>query len=198
MPEISVLAILAGCQILFLDREDCARFDCYVLHGAAAARHVCELRIIYPRRHITDDQPFIEIDTAILVILTLVRTPIRCSGRGQIELRNRVFGQIPESCRSMLRDGFANAGRYGKRQYEDMAKLVQRRLLRTALDAAQRQGLAQEWHAGKHSGPAYRGLRFEGSCCAADNSCTAMRIRSGRLSAFSFCLSCELTLTTVL
>ena len=140
---ISASAVLAGCQILFLDREDCARFDCYVLHGAAAARRVCELRIIHPRRHIMDHQPFIEIDTAILVILTLVRTPIRCSGRGQIELRNRIFGQIPESCRSMLRDGFANAGRYGKRQYEDMAKvaqgapsLVQGRLLRTALHAS--------------------------------------------------------------
>jgi hypothetical protein len=42
----------------------------------------------------------------------------------------------------MLRVGFANAGRYGQRQYEDMAKLAQRRLLRTALHASQRQGLA--------------------------------------------------------
>jgi hypothetical protein len=109
--------------------------DCYVLHGARSARRVYELRIIYPRRQITDGQPFIEIDTAILVILTLVRTPIRCSGRGQIELRNRIFGQIPESCRSMLRDGFVNVGRYGKRQYEDKAKLAQGRLLRTALQA---------------------------------------------------------------
>jgi hypothetical protein len=111
--------------MLFLDREDRARFDFYVLHLAGAARRVCELRVIYPRRHTTDGQPLIEIDAAVLVILTLVRTPIRCSGRGQIELQNRIFGQIPESCRSLLRDGFANAGRYGKRQYEDIAQLAQ-------------------------------------------------------------------------
>src|SRR5262249_5369132 len=196
--DVSFCAIADACLFFVLDAEVSPGSACYFRPVRPPPLPVCDLPIIYPRRHITDDQPFIEIDTAILVILTLVRTPIRCSGRGQIELRNRVFGQIPESCRSMLRDGFANAGRYGKRQYEDMANLVQMRLFRTALDAAQRQGLAQEWHAGKHSGQAYRGLRFEGSCCAADNSCTAMRIRSGRLSAFSFCLSCELTLTTVL
>src|SRR6516165_4089937 len=103
------LMVFATCQVLFRNRKDCARLDFDVLHGAGAARNVRKLGVVASRRQIADLQPFIEVDTAVLIVLTLVRTPVRSACRGEIKFRNCILGQIPESRWTLFCGGFGGS-----------------------------------------------------------------------------------------
>jgi len=147
--------VLATCQILFRNREDCARLDFDVLHFAGAARSVRKLGVVASWRQITDLQPFIEVDTAVLIVLALVRAPVRSACRGEIKFRNCTLGQIPESRWALFCAGFGGS-RYCEHG-ESHLECCFRRHFRTARALLRLRSGRQELHGGTDQlGQAFR------------------------------------------
>src|SRR5579863_5619149 len=67
----------ARLQVLLLDREDRAHLDLDVPNRADAPGQVGEFGVIRSGRNVGDAQALVVVNRAILVVLALIRTPIR-------------------------------------------------------------------------------------------------------------------------
>jgi chloramphenicol 3-O-phosphotransferase len=90
-------------QVPLLDPEDRACHDFDIVNSASPSGNVGEFDVINPRRHIGDAQMLIRVDRAILVVLTLVGTPVRRARRRQIKFRDRIPGHIQKLRRAVSR-----------------------------------------------------------------------------------------------
>jgi len=83
--------------VLFLDGKHRAVFHLDVPHDANAADLIGELYIIAAGFDARDSQALVVINRSIPIILALVGTPAVFPRRRQLETRDRVQGEIPES-----------------------------------------------------------------------------------------------------
>src|SRR5262245_22014265 len=90
-------------QLFLLDREDFAGLDLDIAHQAGAPAHVFELGVIGAGPDAGDAQALVGIDGAVLVVLALIGTEIGTAGGRQMQFRDRVPSEIPETRRSALR-----------------------------------------------------------------------------------------------
>src|ERR1700733_13103861 len=97
MSPFSRMSVVARCQILFLDRKDRAGHDLDIVNDANAPGGIGEFGIVAPRRYAGDPQPLVGVDRTVLVVLALVGSPIGAARRRQIEFRDCIHRQIPES-----------------------------------------------------------------------------------------------------
>jgi hypothetical protein len=107
MTDVTVseaMSALAGFQLFFLDREDRPRLNPNTANNADPPGNIGEFHVVAPRRHIADAQPLIRFNGAILVVLALIRTPVRGARRGKVEFRNGVPSQVLKSGRTVLGD----------------------------------------------------------------------------------------------
>ena len=83
-------------EFLLLDRENLTFDDLDGFGEADAAILVGQARIIGSARHILDRQALVVVDGIVLIVLALVRPPIRGAGGRELEFDDRVAGDVPE------------------------------------------------------------------------------------------------------
>src|SRR4051794_25449976 len=91
--------LFAGRQFLLLDREDGSSLHLDPTNNADTAADVFEPGVVGAGPHAGDPQTLIRIDGAILVVLALVRAPVRGAGGRQGEFGNRMPREIPKARR---------------------------------------------------------------------------------------------------
>ena len=91
------ISVLAGFQVLFLDREDRTGLNGNAVNDAAPTCSIGEFHVVASRRHAGNAQPLIHFDRSVFIVLALIGSPVRGARRRQMQFRNRVPGQVPKS-----------------------------------------------------------------------------------------------------